>query len=253
MAKKQPKAGYQEPPAEGTMKLKKLVKPRSHNQKTYWDALNKFTFVFGVGPAGTGKTYLAVAYALKLLRDGEIERIIITRPVVNDEEDLGFLPGTADEKMAPWMRPIKDAIAELAGGRMADKLYADGTIEICPLSFMKGRTFKSACVIADEMSDATIKQMKMALTRIGEGSRFIVLGDPKQSNLPDHVTDGLSDFVNAHKQFNQDTGGIKIVHLGKRDIIRHALIPTILSIYGDEELDIEYEGDKEEDLGKMPS
>jgi len=249
---RQRKIGYSEPPAEGTMKIKQLIKPRSENQRLYYEALKKHTIVFGVGPAGTGKTFMAVAHALKLLSDGEIERIIITRPIVGNDEDLGFLPGDVDEKMAPWVRPIKDSVQEIVGGRSTQKLFADGTIEVCPLGFMKGRTFKNAMVIADEMSNSTPSQMKNLLTRLGEGSRMVILGDPYQCDLPDHVDDGLTDFLDLHNNYNGATGGLSVIRLYKKDIIRHALIPMILDIYDEDdedEIDIQFE----DDLGKLPN
>lgn len=248
MARK--KEGYQTPPPEATMKLRTIVKPRSPNQKLYWDALNKYTYVFGVGPAGTGKTFLAVARALMLLKEQSISKIIITRPLVSNDEDIGFLPGDINEKMAPWTRPIKDSVQELVGARTAQKLFDDNTIEICPLSFMRGRTFKHSAVIADEMSNSTPSQMENLLTRLGEGSHMTVLGDPSQSDLPPNKHDGLTDFLDAHNSYTGDTGGLKIVYLGREDIQRHVLIPMILDIYGEGEGSVEV--DDEFDIGILP-
>lgn len=225
------KKGYNEPPTHDTMKLRRLVKPRSENQRAYMDALSKYTYVFGVGPPGTGKTFLAVSYALRMLQTHQIERIIITRPNISTDEEMGFLPGDINEKMAPWTRPIKDAVMELAGAATAQKLFANETIEVCPLGHMKGRTFKNAVIIADEMSNSTPNQMESLLTRLGEGSVMIVLGDPNQSDLPDSTLDGLSDFLDVYHSTTTQTQGLSVVYLHREDIQRHPLIPMILDIY----------------------
>lgn len=253
------KQAYTEPPRE--MKIKKLIKPRTKAQGAYMDSLSKYTITIGVGPAGCGKTYLAIAQALKALADKTVERIVITRPVVESDEKLGFLPGDINEKMDPYIKPIQDAVVELVGGRTARKLFDDMTIEICPLAYMRGRTFKDAYIIADEMSSSTVGQMKNLLTRIGEGSIMAILGDPRQSDLPAKVKNGLSDLIEHMEAYGKRPDGMRLVYMSTVDIVRHPLISTILEIYGEED-DVEGApnfrvkkevSDESDHLGKLPT
>jgi len=247
------KEGYHEPPREGSdfTKLRILIKPRSAAQASYLDSLEKYTMTFGIGPAGTGKTYLAIATALKALNARKIDRIIITRPVVESGEQLGFLPGDIAEKMDPYIKPITDAIVEFVGGKSAKMLFDNGTIEICPLAYMRGRTFKNSFIIADEMSSATPSQMKNLLTRIGEGSTMAILGDPKQSDLPKGAPNGLSDIISCFDRYGKKPDGMRMVHMSANDIVRHPLLKTILAIYGEVD-ESELESNEVANLGTMP-
>jgi len=186
--------------------------------------------VFGVGPAGTGKTLLAVQVAVKLFKDGVIDRIIVTRPAVSADEDLGFLPGTLEQKMAPWTRPIFDVLSEYFSAYEIEGMVKEGVIEIAPLAFMRGRTFKRAFIIADEMQNATQNQMKMLLTRLGTGSKMAVTGDLNQA---DRLRDnGLIDFC-RHLDQRGSSEKIDVVEFKKGDIERHDAVKEVLEIYGD--------------------
>ena len=206
--------------------------PRNKHQETYLQKLqdeNK-SIVFALGPAGTGKTLLAVQMGIKLLQEGIVDKIIVTRPAVSVDEDLGFLPGTLNEKMAPWTRPIFDVLGEYYQQKDIETMLFEGVIEISPLAYMRGRTFKNAYVIADEMQNATQNQMKMLLTRLGENSRMVVTGDLAQA---DRVRDnGLIDFCNlleSHAKLKH----IDIVHFDQKDIERHEAVREVLEVYGD--------------------
>jgi phosphate starvation-inducible PhoH-like protein len=204
---------------------------RSANQKTYLQKLQDEdkSIVFAIGPAGTGKTMLAVMHGIKLFQDGIVDKIVVTRPAVSVDEDLGFLPGTLNEKMAPWTRPIFDVLGEYYQQKDIAKMLEEGVIEISPLAYMRGRTFKNAYIIADEMQNATVNQMKMLLTRLGEGSKMVVTGDLAQA---DRVNDnGLVNFCNllANRQMKH----IDIVQFDHKDIERHDAVREVLSIYGD--------------------
>jgi len=206
--------------------------PRNKNQETYVLKLldpNK-DIVFGIGPAGTGKTLLAVQAAVKCFKEGKVDKIIITRPAVSVDEDIGFLPGTLEQKMAPWTRPIFDVLREYFNSREIENMIQESIIEIAPLAYMRGRTFKNAYIIADEMQNATPSQMKMLLTRIGEKSQMTVTGDLNQADrLKDN---GLIDFVN---QLNtQRCTHLDIVYFEKGDIERHDAVKEVLDIYGDD-------------------
>ena len=209
------------------------ILPRNRNQEAYVLSLldaNK-DIVFGVGPAGTGKTLLAVQVAVKLFKQGDIDKIIVTRPAVSVDEDLGFLPGTLEDKMAPWTRPIFDVLREYFTAKEIEGMIAEGIIEIAPLAYMRGRTFKKAYIIADEMQNSTANQMKMLLTRLGEGSKMAVTGDLAQA---DRVQDnGLIDFT---QQLNRNTSvsRLEAVSFGHNDIERHEAVKEILKVYGDE-------------------
>ena len=204
---------------------------RSPNQQSYLTKLqdDSTSIVFAIGPAGTGKTMLAVQHGIKLFQEGLVDKIVITRPAVSVDEDLGFLPGTLNEKMAPWTRPIFDVFAEYYQQKDIAKMLEEGVIEISPLAYMRGRTFKNAYIIADEMQNATVNQMKMLLTRLGENSKMVVTGDLAQA---DRLNDnGLINFCGLLA--NRQTKHIDIVEFDHRDIERHNAVKEILAIYGD--------------------
>jgi phosphate starvation-inducible PhoH-like protein len=212
-------------------KQRVVISARNANQKAYLQKLQdeETSIVFAIGPAGTGKTMLAVQHGIKLYQDGVVDKIIVTRPAVSVDEDLGFLPGDLNEKMAPWTRPIFDVLGEYYKQTDIAEMLKEGVIEISPLAYMRGRTFKNAYIIADECQNTTVNQMKMLLTRLGEGSKMVVTGDLAQA---DRMNDnGLIDFCNllAGKQLKH----IDIVEFDHRDIERHNAVKEILSIYGD--------------------
>jgi len=207
------------------------ILPRNRNQETYVLSLldERKDIVFGIGPAGTGKTLLAVQVAVKKFKEGEVDKIIVTRPAVSVDEDLGFLPGTLEEKMAPWTRPIFDVLREYFNAREIEGMIAEGIIEIAPLAYMRGRTFKNSFILADEMQNATPNQMKMLLTRLGENSCMAVTGDLAQA---DRLNDnGLIDFTRLLKEANAKH--IDIVNFGQHDIERHEAVKEVLKVYGD--------------------
>jgi phosphate starvation-inducible protein PhoH and related proteins len=205
--------------------------PRSARQKEYIDYLNDpyVHILFGVGPAGTGKTYIATMWAAIALQNDIFDKIIITRPTVSVSEKIGYLPGTLEEKMEPWLMPIIDVLEEVLGKPKVETFIRLGKIEIAPLAFMRGRTFKNAIVLLDEAQNCTSDQFKMFLTRIGEGSKMVITGDMKQSDF--QKNNGLSDFI---KRFTA-TDGIELIEFDKSDIQRHHLIEHILKMYGDED------------------
>ena len=207
------------------------ILPRNKNQETYTLKLLDPTkdIVFGVGPAGTGKTLLAVQVAVKMFKEQAVDKIIVTRPAVSVDEDLGFLPGTLEEKMAPWTRPIFDVLKEYFNAAEISGMIAEGIIEISPLAYMRGRTFKNSFILADEMQNATENQMKMLLTRLGEGSMMAVTGDLAQA---DRIKDnGLISFVDKLKVNNSTR--LDIVQFAQGDIERHEAVKEVLKIYGD--------------------
>ena len=207
------------------------ILPRNQNQEAYLLKLldYKKDIVFGIGPAGTGKTLIAVKVAVKLFKEGAIQKIIVTRPAVSVDEDLGFLPGTLEQKMAPWTRPIFDELREYFTSREISMMIDEGIIEICPLAYMRGRTFKNAFILADEMQNATPNQMKMLLTRIGENSKMVVTGDLAQA---DRLSDnGLITFIDNLQ--NRDLTCIDLVRFYMNDIERHHAVKEVLKIYGD--------------------
>jgi phosphate starvation-inducible PhoH-like protein len=206
---------------------RKLVTPRTQMQKAYVTAIRKHELVFGTGPAGTGKTYLAVTCAAAALMNGEVDRIILSRPAVEAGERLGFLPGDMKEKVDPYLRPLYDALYDVMPAPLVQKGLAENTIEIAPLAFMRGRTLASAFVILDEAQNTTPQQMKMFLTRLGEGSRMVVTGDPSQIDLPAGVTSGLDDALAILKAVE----GISHIAFTAADIVRHALVGRIVTAY----------------------
>ena len=206
--------------------------PRNRSQESYFLKLQdpEKKILFAVGPAGTGKTLLATQTAIKLLKEKEIEKLVVTRPAVSVDEQHGFLPGTLEKKMEPWTRPIFDVLAEYYYAKDIQNMLMEGVIEISPLAYMRGRTFKNAFILADEMQNATPNQMKMLLTRIGENSRMVVTGDLKQADrLEDN---GLIEFIRLLKE-RSTLKFVDMVNFGQRDIERHPAVKEILEIYGD--------------------
>ncbi len=203
------------------------VEPRNENQRRYLELIEKNNLVFGLGAAGTGKTYLAVAAAVRQLRRGEVRRLIITRPVVEAGEHLGFLPGDLNQKLDPYMRPIYDALHDMMHPDDLARLEEVGVIEVAPLAYMRGRTLSNAFVILDEAQNTTIGQMKMFLTRLGEGSQMVVTGDPSQNDLDSRTRSGLMDAVGRLRSFE----GIGIVEYSPDDVVRHELVSQIIRAY----------------------
>ncbi len=213
-------------------KQRVLVHARNKHQEIYISKLTDDSkdIVFAIGPAGTGKTLLAVQVGIRQFQEGKVDKIIVTRPAVSVDEDLGFLPGTLNEKMAPWTRPIFDVLGEYYNQKDIENMLYENVIEISPLAYMRGRTFKNAYVIADEMQNATANQMKMLLTRLGEGSKMVVTGDLAQADrLKDN---GLINFINLLNQHKNLTK-IDIVTFDSKDIERHEAVKEVLAIYGD--------------------
>ena len=210
------------------------IVPRNKNQEKYvLEILNsERDIVLGIGPAGTGKTLLAVQCAVKSFKQGDVDKIIVTRPAVSVDENLGALPGTLEEKMAPWTRPIFDVLREYFDSRQITGMIEEGIIEISPLAYMRGRTFKNSFIIADEMQNATPNQMKMLLTRIGTGSRIVVTGDLAQHDRG-YEQNGLKDFIARLKQRQNKMFGI--VEFQREDVERHEAVTAVLHIYGDED------------------
>jgi phosphate starvation-inducible protein PhoH and related proteins len=225
-------------PIKPYLKRKQQVEiiPRNLSQETYVELLKnpKKYIVFAIGPAGTGKTMLGVQMAIKHLKEGVIKKIIITRPAVSVDEEHGFLPGTLNQKMEPWTRPIMDVFEEYFHPREITEMLEDGVIEIAPLAMMRGRTFKNAFIVADECQNTSASQMKMLLTRIGEGSRMVVTGDLNQADRPHE--NGLLEFCNLYAQ-GGDYRMIAMAKFGSRDIERHPVVKEILSIYKETDID----------------
>ena len=225
---------------EGAATLKDLVSDRilTHDkkpgvtaktvgQKKYLDAIRKHDVTIGVGPAGTGKTYLAVAMALSTFREGKVSRIILARPAVEAGEALGFLPGDLYEKITPYLRPLQDALHDMMPAEEIQKHTERGTIEIAPLAYMRGRTLNNAFIILDEAQNSTTEQMLMFLTRLGHGSKAVITGDETQIDLPPHKHSGL---LEAHRVLKH-VEGIAVIEFGKRDVVRHPLVQRIISAY----------------------
>jgi phosphate starvation-inducible PhoH-like protein len=210
-----------------THERKPGVTAKTVGQKKYLDAIRKHDVTFGIGPAGTGKTYLAVATALAALREGKVSRIILTRPAVEAGEALGFLPGDLYEKITPYLRPLHDALHDMLPAEEIQKLMERATIEIAPLAYMRGRTLNNAFIILDEAQNSTTEQMLMFLTRLGHGSKAVITGDETQIDLPPHKHSGLAE---AHRALRH-TEGIAIIEFSKRDVVRHPLVQRIISAY----------------------
>lgn len=205
----------------------KQIKPRSATQQKFVEECKKNDLVLAVGPAGTGKTFLSIALAVKALKNKEVRRIVISRPAVEAEEKIGFLPGDLKEKLDPYLQPIYDALNELVPSKKLEELFFDKVIEIAPIAFMRGRTLSNSFVILDEAQNATVSQLKMFFTRMGENSKFIVTGDVTQIDLPNKQNSGLYHAVNIFK----DIEGISIVEFNKHDISRHRLVKYIVDAY----------------------
>jgi phosphate starvation-inducible PhoH-like protein len=205
----------------------KQIKPKTVGQKKYVDAIKKNTVVFGVGPAGTGKTYLAVCMAALAYKQKLTEKIILTRPAVEAGEKLGFLPGDLQNKVDPYLRPLYDALSEMFGFETYQKLIEKGVIEIAPLAYMRGRTLSNSYVILDEAQNTTKEQMKMFLTRLGENSKMLITGDVTQIDLPFGKESGLKNATKILKNIE----GIEIVNLTHKDVVRHPLVTEIVKAY----------------------
>ncbi|MCE2516437.1 MAG: PhoH family protein [Alphaproteobacteria bacterium] len=206
---------------------RKVVTPKSAGQQTYLEALSRHDVVFGLGPAGTGKTYLAVAKAVEALKAKRIERIVLSRPAVEAGERLGFLPGDMKEKVDPYLRPLYDSLYDMMPPDMVDRMLASGQIEIAPLAFMRGRTLAQSYVIIDEAQNTTPVQMKMVLTRLGDDSRMVITGDLSQVDLPSGQKSGLDDAVSIL----DDVKGVGIIRLKGSDVVRHPVVARILTAY----------------------
>ncbi|CUH82494.1 PhoH family protein [Tropicibacter naphthalenivorans] len=206
---------------------KKLIEPRTDAQKAYVKALFANELAFGIGPAGTGKTYLAVAVGVNMLITGLVDKIILCRPAVEAGERLGFLPGTQEEKVDPYMQPLYDALNDFLPGKQQAKMREEKIIEIAPLAFMRGRTLSNAFVVLDEAQNATTMQMKMFLTRLGEGSRMVITGDRTQIDLPRGVPSGLAD---AERLLGK-VDGISFNYFTAKDVVRHPLVAKIIDAY----------------------
>ncbi len=205
----------------------KPIKCKTSGQRAYVKAIKSNTITFGIGPAGTGKTYLAVAKAVTSFKAGEVSRIILTRPAIEAGEKLGFLPGDLQEKVDPYLRPLYDALSDMLGAESYVKLIERGILEIAPLAYMRGRTLSDAFIILDEAQNTTNEQMKMFLTRLGEGSKMVITGDLTQIDLPDGKKSGLKQAANILEGID----GIKIMYLTDKDIVRCQLVGKIVSAY----------------------
>jgi phosphate starvation-inducible PhoH-like protein len=206
---------------------KRPVRPRSLGQKRYIDAIRKHDIVIGIGPAGTGKTYLAMAMAVSALLHKEVHRIILTRPAVEAGERLGYLPGTLAEKINPYLRPLYDALYDMMETERAMRLIEQGTIEIAPLAFMRGRTLNESFIILDEAQNTTSEQMKMFLTRLGFGSKAVITGDITQVDLPAGRVSGLIEVRSVLK----DVSGLRFIYFSEEDVVRHELVQQIVRAY----------------------
>jgi phosphate starvation-inducible protein PhoH and related proteins len=205
----------------------KSIRVKTLGQRNYVQAIKNHDLIFGIGPAGTGKTYLAVVMAVNALKNGNVKRIVLTRPAVEAGESLGFLPGDLKEKVDPYLRPLYDALYDVLGVEHTQRLIERGTIEIAPLAYMRGRTLEDAFVILDEAQNTTIAQMKMFLTRLGFGSKMVITGDTSQVDLPKGVKSGLA----VAQEILQKINGIAFVYLEQADVVRHPLVGRIIDAY----------------------
>lgn len=207
----------------------RLIRAMTVNQRKLVDAARQNDMVFAIGPAGTGKTYTGVALAVKALKEKQVKRIILTRPAVEAGENLGFLPGDLKEKLDPYMQPLYDALRDMVPAEKLTQYIENGTIQIAPLAFMRGRTLDNAFVILDEAQNTTHAQMKMFLTRMGRDAKFMITGDPGQIDLPRRVISGLKEALLILKNIN----GIEIIYLDENDVIRHKLVKKVIDAYKD--------------------
>lgn len=207
----------------------RTIRPKTLNQRNYVDAIDQNTIVFGIGPAGTGKTYLAMAKAVQALQQKEVSRIILTRPAVEAGERLGFLPGTLNDKIDPYLRPLYDALHDMMDPESIPRLMAAGTIEVAPLAYMRGRTLNDAFIILDEAQNTTPEQMKMFLTRLGFGSKMVVTGDVTQVDLPGGTASGLRIV----RDILGDIDDVAFSELGAADVVRHRLVSSIVTAYSE--------------------
>ena len=206
---------------------KTVIAPKSINQKAYIDSIRTYDIVFGIGPAGTGKTYLAMAMAVAALVKKEMKRMVLTRPAVEAGEHLGFLPGDLYEKVNPYLRPLYDALHDMMDFEDASRLVQKGVIEVAPLAFMRGRTLNDSFVILDEAQNATTEQMKMFLTRLGFSSKAVITGDVTQTDLPEGKTSGLIEA----REILHGIAGIKFINFSREDVVRHPLVQEIIDAY----------------------
>ena len=213
---------------------KKIVRPRGGNQQSYIKNINKYEINFGIGDAGTGKTYIAVAAAVEALLSEKVQRIVLIRPAVEAGEKLGFLPGDLSQKVDPYLRPLYDGLYEMLGIEKTTKLIEKEVIEVAPLAYLRGRTLNNSFIIMDESQNTTVEQMKMVLTRIGFGSQAVINGDLTQIDLPKHITSGLDHVINVLKE----TDGIGITRFSSNDVVRHPLVRKIIDAYKKFELNI---------------
>ncbi|ABA45515.1 TPA: PhoH family protein [Streptococcus agalactiae] len=219
----------------------KPIRVKTLGQKIYVDSVKNHDVVFGIGPAGTGKTFLAVTLAVTALKRGQVKRIILTRPAVEAGESLGFLPGDLKEKVDPYLRPVYDALYQILGKEQTSRLMEREIIEIAPLAYMRGRTLDDAFVILDEAQNTTIMQMKMFLTRLGFNSKMIVNGDVSQIDLPKNVKSGLIDAVEKLRNIKK----IDFIHLSAKDVVRHPVVAEIINVYSDSESSHKLQSDKD--------
>ena len=213
---------------------KKIVRPRGGNQQSYIKNINKYEINFGIGDAGTGKTYIAVAAAVEALLSDKVQRIVLIRPAVEAGEKLGFLPGDLSQKVDPYLRPLYDGLYEMLGIEKTTKLIEKEVIEVAPLAYLRGRTLNNSFIIMDESQNTTVEQMKMVLTRIGFGSQAVINGDLTQIDLPKHITSGLDHVIRVLKE----TDGIGITRFSSNDVVRHPLVRKIIDAYKKFELNI---------------
>ncbi|MEM7441951.1 MAG: PhoH family protein [Pseudomonadota bacterium] len=214
-------------PSAGIRTKRKAIQPRTPTQADYITALSEYELVFGLGPAGTGKTYLAVAQAVAFLVSGQVDRIILTRPAVEAGERLGFLPGDLKEKIDPYLRPLYDALYDMLPAEQVVRHLETGVIEVAPLAFMRGRTLANSAIILDEAQNTTQTQMKMFLTRMGENGRMVITGDPSQIDLPRGVTSGLLEAVEVLKNIPR----VRFVRFSDKDVVRHPMVTKVVQAY----------------------